>query len=69
MLSEHRSLWNVELEDYTIYYLENVTKNYIHINREKIKREARLKRTVLKLLDFLVEKGSVAGYMLRESIL
>ncbi|WP_066391044.1 AVAST type 4 anti-phage nuclease Avs4 [Neobacillus mesonae] len=69
MLLEHQSLWNIELEDHTIYYLENVIKSYIHINQEKIRREARLKREVLIVLDFLVEKGSVAGYMLRESIL
>lgn len=69
MLSEHQSLWDVELENYTIYYLENVVKSYIHINREKIRREIRIKREVMILLDFLVEKGSVAGYMLRESIL
>lgn len=69
ILFEHQSLWNVELEDNTIYYLENVSKRYIYINREKIRREARIKREVLIVLDFLVEKGSVAGYMLRESIL
>ena len=69
MLSNNENLWNDELEDYTVYYLENVTKNYIHINRENIRREARLKREILIVLDFLVEKGSVAGYMLRESIL
>ncbi|WP_294744948.1 AVAST type 4 anti-phage nuclease Avs4 [uncultured Exiguobacterium sp.] len=69
MLSNNRDLWSDELEDYTVYYLESVTKNYIHINRENIRREARLKREVLTVLDFLVEKGSVAGYMLRESIL
>lgn len=69
MFSEHRSLWNVELEDDTIYYLEKVVKSYIHINREKIRREVKVKREVIILLDFLVEKGSVAGYMLRESIL
>lgn len=69
MLSINRDLWNDELEDYTVYYLENVSKNYIHINRENIRREARLKWEVLTVLDFLVEKGSVAGYMLRESIL
>ncbi|RBP01223.1 AVAST type 4 anti-phage nuclease Avs4 [Rossellomorea aquimaris] len=69
MLLEHQSLWNIELEENTIYYLEIVIKSYIYINREKIRREARLKREVLIVLDFLVEKGSVAGYMLRESIL
>ncbi|SKB01329.1 AVAST type 4 anti-phage nuclease Avs4 [Sporosarcina newyorkensis] len=69
MLLEHQSLWNIELEDHTVYYLENVIKSYIHINKEKIRREVGLKREVLIILDFLVEKGSVAGYMLRESIL
>jgi hypothetical protein len=28
-----------------------------------------LKKEVLGILEFLVEKGSVAGYMLRENIL
>jgi hypothetical protein len=69
MLINYQSLWDVELEDNTIFYLENVIKSYIHINREKIRREARLKQEVLSVLDFLVEKGSVAGYILRESVL
>lgn len=69
MLLEHKSLWTAELETNSIYYLENVVKSYIHINREKIKREIRIKKETLIILDFLVEKGSVAGYMLRERIL
>jgi hypothetical protein len=44
-------------------------KEYIYKNREKIKRNVQLKKEVLVILEFLVEKGSVAGYMLRENIL
>ncbi|WP_339259802.1 AVAST type 4 anti-phage nuclease Avs4 [Lysinibacillus sp. FSL K6-3209] len=69
MLLENQSIWSAELEDCTVYYLENVIKRYIHINRENIRREVRLKGEVIIVLDFLVEKGSVPGYMLRESIL
>ncbi|WP_175486642.1 hypothetical protein [Lysinibacillus fusiformis] len=36
---------------------------------EKIKGEVRLNQEILIILDFLIEKGSVAGYMLRENIL
>ena len=53
----------------TIYYLENIVKKYAYNNREKIRKTQKLKREVLIILDFLIEKGSVVGYMLRENIL
>lgn len=69
MLVEYPKVRETKLKNDTIYYLENLMRSYIYENREKIKRGAKLKREVLVILDFLVEKGSVAGYMLRENIL
>ena len=40
-----------------------------HENREKIKKTKKLKTQILIILDFLIEKGSVVGYILRENIL
>jgi hypothetical protein len=49
--------------------LENLIRKYIYKNREKIRKTQKLKGEVLIILNFLIEKGSVVGYMLRENIL
>ncbi|MCM2534320.1 ATP-binding protein [Neobacillus pocheonensis] len=69
ILIEHHNIRTEQLEGNTIYQLENLVKSYIYKNREKVRRETKLKQEVLIILDFLVEKGSVAGYMLRENVL
>jgi|WetSurMetagenome_2_1015567.scaffolds.fasta_scaffold00416_9 hypothetical protein len=69
MLNDNKNLWTDKLEPNTIYYLENLTRKYIYNNREKIRRTNKLKKEVLVILEFLVDKGSVVGYMLRENIL
>ncbi|MFH1287154.1 MAG: ATP-binding protein, partial [bacterium] len=69
ILNSNKKLWNDKLEINTIYYLENITRKYIYKNREKIRRTKKLKQEVLIILDFLVDKGSVIGYILRENIL
>ncbi|MCY8138579.1 AVAST type 4 anti-phage nuclease Avs4 [Bacillus inaquosorum] len=69
LLIENNNIWAAKLEENTTYHLENLVKSYIYKNRERIKRETKLKQEVLVILNFLVEKGSVAGYMLRENVL
>ena len=69
MLQNNKNLVSVKIETNTVYYLENFVKKYIYGNREKIKKTKKLKQEVLIILDFLIEKGSVIGYMLRENIL
>lgn len=69
MLACNESLWTTKLEENTIYYIENLVRKYIYKEREKIRRTKQLKEDVLVILDFLVEKGSVVGYMSRENIL
>ena len=69
ILNNNKNLWTDKLETNTIYYIENIIKKYIYKDREKIRKMKKLKKEVLIILDFLVEKGSVVGYMLRENIL
>ncbi|KJS46398.1 MAG: ATPase family protein associated with various cellular activities (AAA) [Peptococcaceae bacterium BRH_c23] len=69
MLVNNKNLWSCEFEENTIYYLENVVKKYIFLNRERIRKTKQLKQEILVILDFLIEKTSVIGYMLRENIL
>ncbi|MCY9261662.1 ATP-binding protein [Bacillus haynesii] len=69
ILNEHPNIWTGQLVDNTIYLLEDVMRSFIYNNRESIRREIKLKKEILVILDFLVEKGSVAGYMLRENVL
>lgn len=69
ILKNNKNLLNAKLETNTVYYIENLVRKYIYENREKIKKTKKLKQEVLIILDFLIEKGSVVGYMLRENIL
>lgn len=69
MLKNNPGLLDAELVNNTIYYIENLSRKYIYNNREKVRKSRRSKKEVLVILDFLIEKGSVIGYMLRESIL
>lgn len=52
----------------TIFYLERFMRKYIFLNREEVKKKPRLKASVIVILDFLVENGSITGYLLREDI-
>jgi hypothetical protein len=67
MLCKNKNLWTDELEPDTIYYIEIIAKKHIYKNREKIRKTKKSKQEILTILDFLIKKGSVVGYMLRES--
>lgn len=64
----NRNLETEELETNTVYYIEKILRKYTYLNREKIKRDSKLKTKVLSILNFLVVRGSVQGYLLREDI-
>lgn len=69
IVSNNQSLQLDDLESNTLYYLEGFLRKFIFINRQKIKEEIRLKNKVIPILDFMIERGSIHGYLLRESIL
>ena len=44
-------------------------RKFIFMNKDKIKHEIRLKKQIVPILEFMIERGSVHGYLLRESVL
>lgn len=68
ILTENENYQTKDLEINTIYYLEMFIKKFVFENKEKIKRTISLKNRIIPILNFLIEKSSVAGYMVRESI-
>lgn len=56
-------------EQSTILYLERIFRRYIGDNKISIKRNVELKKKLIPILTFMLERGSVHGYLLRESIL
>lgn len=69
ILENNKNLLSAKLETNSLYYLENIVKRYVYENREKVRRTKKLKQDILLILDFLTERGSVVGYLLRENIL
>lgn len=67
-ISSHTINLSRDNRDNTIYYLEKVVRKYIFENRRKIRRIARIKSSVITILDFLVNNGSIIGYLLREDV-
>jgi hypothetical protein len=69
IVSNNKSLQLDDMESNTLYYLEKFLRKYVFINRQKIKEEIKLKNKIIPILDFMIERGSIHGYLLRESIL
>lgn len=69
IVSKNKSLNIDDLESDTLFYLENFMRKFIFINRQKVKEEIKLKNKIIPILDFMIERGSIHGYLLRESIL
>jgi hypothetical protein len=68
-LQVNKGVLAAKLETNTVYYLENLARKYIYENRQEIRKMAKAKAEILVILDFLIEKGSAIGYLLRENIL
>lgn len=56
-------------EQSTILYMERIFRQYIGDNKMSIKRNVELKKKLIPILTFMLERGSVHGYLLRENIL
>ncbi|TDJ09138.1 MAG: ATP-binding protein [Deltaproteobacteria bacterium] len=69
ILQKNQTLFTKELEIDTIFYIENIVRRYILNNRQKVKTSKQIKNQILVILNFLLERGSVTGYILREDIL
>jgi len=69
ILQKNNQLISEELETNTIYYIENIIRRYILTNHQKIKTSLQIKNQVIVILSFLVKRGSITGYLLREDVL
>jgi hypothetical protein len=58
-----------DLENNTIYYLEQLMRKYIFKYKDNLKQDIKLKNKIILILDFMIHRGSVHGFLLRESIL
>lgn len=68
IINNNPHLWEVKLLTNTIYYLEKYMEIYCDYHRSEIKRNQTIKAQVEQVLDFLVEKGSTIGFMLRDEL-
>lgn len=69
IVSNNKLLHLDNLESNTLFYLEKFLRKFIFINRQKIKEDIKLRNKIIPILDFMIERGSIHGYLLRESIL
>jgi hypothetical protein len=69
IISENKLLELKDLETNTLYYLEKLMRRFILINKERVKQELKLKNKIVFILEFMIERGSVRGYLLRDSLL
>ncbi len=69
LVDNNRYLDLGKLQSNTEYYLEIFMRKFIFKYRKQIKKEVRLRHKVIPILDFMIERGSVQGYLLRENIL
>ncbi|TDS98061.1 hypothetical protein EDF78_101436 [Rahnella sp. BIGb0236] len=69
IIDSNPSLQELNIENNTLFYLDKNIKFYLYENKEKVKKSAELKKCTLTILKFLIDKGEVSAYMLRESII
>ncbi|WP_073552104.1 AVAST type 4 anti-phage nuclease Avs4 [Elizabethkingia meningoseptica] len=69
IISNNPSLNTASVETQTLNNLELFMRKFIYMNKDKIKREIRLKNKAILILSFMIERGSTQAYLLRENIL
>ncbi|MEX2500125.1 MAG: AVAST type 4 anti-phage nuclease Avs4 [Wenzhouxiangellaceae bacterium] len=52
----------------TLFYLERYMRRYLFKNHDRVRRTPNLREQSMVVLDFLVERYSITGYLLREDI-
>lgn len=68
IVNQHPGLNLGENEEITITNLETIMNKYVRKNKMKIKRNKELRKKVVEILTFMVNRNSIQGYMLREMI-
>lgn len=69
IIQKQKGAVDTRLESDTDFYLENLIRIYVYLNREKVKKNIKIKKQILVILNYLVERSSVSAYLTREDIL
>jgi hypothetical protein len=69
MVNRNPNLLTDQLEINTLYYIEKAVRKYVLLNRRVLKTSIQAKSQLLQVLNFLVDRGSVTGYLVREDVL
>lgn len=69
IISSSNGFENIEIDSNTMFLIEGIARNYILLYRDEIRRKSRQMEEVVIILNWLVNRGSVIGYMVRENIL
>jgi hypothetical protein len=68
IISSNSKLSDKDFKDDTIYHLTVFMRKYLYRARADVRQSPELMMKTLIILDFLVERGEVSGYLMRESI-
>jgi len=68
IIKSHSRSSKADFDDDTIYYLNTFIRKYLYRERAEVRRSPELMLQTLTVLDFLIERGEVSGYLMRESI-
>lgn len=68
IIDNNKSLLTTDLDDDTIYYVNKYMRRYLYRERANVRRTPELMAKTLTVLNFLIEKGEVSGYLMRENI-
>lgn len=69
IINNNSHLYDKTLPDNTLYYIEEYVFSYMNNHIDMIQADIPLKRKVVKVLDFLVSKGSTMGFLLKEELI
>lgn len=69
IVSDNSNLLTDQLETNNLYYLEKAVRKYVLLNRGLLKTSIQAKSQLLHVLNFLVDRGSATGYLVREDVL
>jgi len=68
IVEDNPHLVQIPLQVNTEYYLEEYMQRFIRAHRNDMKGNPEMRRKVIGVLSFLVDRGSTCGFMLREDI-
>ncbi|TCC98507.1 AVAST type 4 anti-phage nuclease Avs4 [Pedobacter hiemivivus] len=69
LIESNHNLSTDQLVTNTTYYLEIMVRKFVYLNRTTLKLNPSVRKKVLVVLAFLINKGSENAYLLREDIL